>query len=140
MTKAYKSQFHASVMAARSFRAITAQLRKDGKNCRMAVQKVGQSMGHDSHQTKLPALGIALLVTFALIVFSMHDADVNSGLWRTLRMRDSPSNEVMTLIPNSERNAASPRADEKRAPQQDHRQYTLGPLPGTSAGRSWLHG
>ena len=78
-------------------------------------------MEHDTHQNKVLALGIALLLTAVLIVFSMHDADANPDSGRALRVRDAPSGESATLASRAENDASLSRADSKRAPLQDHR-------------------
>ncbi len=78
-------------------------------------------MEHDTHQNKVLALGIALLVSTALIVFSMHYADANPDSGRALRIRDAPSSESATLVSRNERNATQPRSESKRASLQDHR-------------------
>lgn len=79
-------------------------------------------MDHDTHQKKVLALGIALLISTALIVFSMHDADANPDAGRLLRVRDAPSSESSTQASRAQNNAPLPRADgSKRGSLSDHR-------------------
>lgn len=78
-------------------------------------------MEHDAHQTKVLALGIALLVSTALIVLSMHDAEMNPSSMHALRVRDAPSNDAATRATRADDNTASPRAEGKRVPLLDHR-------------------
>lgn len=47
-------------------------------------------MGHDSHQNKILALGIALILAVVVAVATIHDADVTRGKAHTLRVREAP--------------------------------------------------
>ena len=78
-------------------------------------------MEHDTHQNKVLALGIALLLVTVMIVFSMHDADANPDSGRVLRVRDAPSSEVAALASRAENSAVSSRADGERSQLQNHR-------------------
>jgi hypothetical protein len=78
-------------------------------------------MEHDAHQNKVLALGIALLVSTALIVFSMHDADANPDLGRTLRVRDATTSESAAIASRAESSTLPLRAEDKRALLNDHR-------------------
>lgn len=91
------------------------------KNSRMPVEKAVQVMEHDTRQTKVLALGIALLVSVGMIVFSMHDADANPDLGRALRIRDVPASEPSASSSGSEGTGQLSRADGKRVPSHDHR-------------------
>ena len=87
----------------------------------MPVEKVVTSMEDDTHHIKVLALGIALWVTTALIVFSMLDAGANPDAGRALRVRDAPSIEVTSRLSGTERGTATTRVDGKRVVSQDQR-------------------
>lgn len=47
-------------------------------------------MGHDSHQNKILALGIALIFVVVVAAATMHDADATHDTQHALRVLDTP--------------------------------------------------
>jgi hypothetical protein len=78
-------------------------------------------MEHDAHQKKVLALGIALLVSTVLIIFSMHDAGAHSDSLRALRVREAAPNQSSMLVSRSNAPSASSGIDGKRVEPEDHR-------------------
>jgi hypothetical protein len=77
-------------------------------------------MDHGSHQNKVLALGIALLLATLFILLSMHDADAQPDGRRLLRVRDAPASEIAPIAPRADGDAAK-RIDKKRTSTLDNR-------------------